>query len=68
MITNRDTGALLGLHVIGPHATELIAEGSLAATLGATANAIASTTHPHPTLSEILGEAAMAVAGRSINF
>jgi len=68
VIAHRDTGALLGLHIIGPHATELIAEGSLAATLGATAGTIGSTTHPHPTLSEVLGEAAMAVAGRSINF
>jgi dihydrolipoamide dehydrogenase len=68
VITNRETGAILGLHIIGPHATELIAEGSLAATLGATAEAVATTTHPHPTLSEVLGEAAMAVAGRSINF
>lgn len=54
--------------MIGPHATELIAEGSLAATVGATAEAVGAATHPHPTLSEILGEAAMAVAGRSINF
>ncbi len=68
VITHRDTGAILGIHVIGPHATELIAEGSLAATLGASADAIGASTHPHPTLSEILGEAAMAVSGRSINF
>jgi len=68
VITHRDSGALLGLHIVGPHATELIAEASLAATLGATIDAIASTTHPHPTLSEVIGEAAMAVRGRSINF
>jgi dihydrolipoamide dehydrogenase len=68
VITHRETGAILGLHIVGPHATELIAEGSLAVTLGAAADAIAITTHPHPTLSEVLGEAAMAVAGRSINF
>jgi dihydrolipoamide dehydrogenase len=68
VIAHGDTGALLGIHIIGPHATELIAEGSLAATLDATVDAIGATTHPHPTLSEILGEAAMAVRGRSINF
>ncbi len=68
VITNGETGAILGLHIIGPHATELIAEGSLAATLGASADAIGASTHPHPTLSEVLGEAAMAVTGRSINF
>jgi dihydrolipoamide dehydrogenase len=67
MIAHADTGAVLGVHLIGAHATELIAEGSLAATLSATVDAIGATTHPHPTLSEILGEAAMAVRGRSIN-
>jgi dihydrolipoamide dehydrogenase len=68
VIAHRDSGAILGLHIVGPHATELIPEGSLAATLGAAVGSIAATTHPHPTLSEILGEAAMAVTGRSINF
>jgi dihydrolipoamide dehydrogenase len=68
VIAHRETGAILGLHVVGPHATELIAEGSLAVTLGAAADAVGATTHPHPTLSEILGEAALAVSGRSINF
>jgi dihydrolipoamide dehydrogenase len=53
---------------VGPHATELIAEGSLAASLGATVDAIGAATHAHPTLSEVLGEAALAVNGRSINF
>jgi dihydrolipoamide dehydrogenase len=68
VIANAETGEVLGVHVIGPHATELIAEASLAAALGATVDQVASSTHPHPTLSEILGEAAMAVRGRSINF
>jgi dihydrolipoamide dehydrogenase len=67
VIANAETGAILGVHVVGPHATELIAEASLAAALGASVDAIGTTTHPHPTLSEILGEAAMAVRGRSIN-
>ncbi len=68
VIAHAETGAILGIHIVGPHATELIAEGSLAATLGATMDAIGASTHPHPTLSEVLGEAAMAVSGRSINF
>ncbi len=68
VIAHRETGAILGLHIMGPHATELIAEGSLAAMLGASADAIGASTHPHPTLSEVVGEAAMAVTGRSINF
>ena len=68
VVAHAETGAVLGVHIIGPHATELIAEASLAASLGASAEAIGAATHPHPTLSEVLGEAAMAVAGRSINF
>ena len=68
VIADRETGAVVGLHIIGPHATELIAEGSLAATLDAAATTLGAATHPHPTLSEVLGEAAMAVRGRSINF
>ncbi len=68
IISNPETGDTLGVHIIGPHATDLIAEASLAFTLDATAWEIGNTTHAHPTLSEILGEAAMAVDGRSINF
>jgi dihydrolipoamide dehydrogenase len=68
VIAHRETGAILGVHIIGPHATDLISEASLAATLSAAVDAMGATTHPHPTLSEILGEAAMAVRGHSINF
>jgi dihydrolipoamide dehydrogenase len=68
VIAHAETGAVLGVHVIGPHATELIAEASLATALGATVDQVGAATHPHPTLSEVLGEAAMAVRGRSINF
>ncbi|MGZ9159626.1 MAG: dihydrolipoyl dehydrogenase [Candidatus Limnocylindrales bacterium] len=62
---NEDT---LGVHIVGPHATDLIAEASLAFELDATAWEIGGATHAHPTLSEVIGEAAMAVDGRSINF
>ena len=65
--TRRRT-TLLGVHIIGPHATDLIAEASVATLLDATPWEIGLATHAHPTLSEILGEAAMAVDGRSINF
>jgi dihydrolipoamide dehydrogenase len=68
VIAHAETGEVLGVHIIGPHATELIAEASLAESLGATVDQLGSATHPHPTLSEVLGEAAMAVRGRSINF
>jgi len=67
VIAQADTGDTLGVHVIGPHATDLIAEASLAFTLEAAAWEIGAATHPHPTLSEAIGEAAMAVDGRSIN-
>jgi dihydrolipoamide dehydrogenase len=59
---------LLGVHLIGPHATDLIAEASLALYLDAAAWEVGAATHPHPTLSEVMGEAAMNVDGRSINF
>ena len=54
--------------MIGPHATDLIAESTLAFSLEATPWEIGRSTHPHPTFSEIIGEAAMAVDGQSINF
>jgi dihydrolipoamide dehydrogenase len=67
VIAHAETGDTLGVHVIGPHATDLIAEASLAFTFDAAAWEIGAATHPHPTLSEALGEAAMAVDGRGIN-
>jgi dihydrolipoamide dehydrogenase len=68
VITNSENQDTLGVHIVGPHATDLIAEASLAFELDATAWEIGGATHAHPTLSEIIGEAAMAVDGRSINF
>ncbi len=63
-----DSGDTLGVHIVGPHATDLIAEASLGFLLDATPWEIGAATHAHPTLSEVIGEAAMAVDGRSINF
>jgi dihydrolipoamide dehydrogenase len=68
VIANKETDETLGIHLIGPHATDLIAEASVAFELEAVPWEIGGATHAHPTLSEILGEAAMAVDGRSINF
>jgi dihydrolipoamide dehydrogenase len=68
IIGHTETQDTLGVHVVGPHATDLIAEASLAFELDATPWEIAGATHAHPTLSEVIGEAAMAVDGRSINF
>ena len=68
VIADAETNDTLGVHIIGPHATDLIAEASLGFELEATAWEIGGATHAHPTLSEIIGEAAMAVDGQSLNF
>ena len=61
-------GQIVGAHVVGHGATELIAEVTLALTLEATTAEVASTCHAHPTLSEAILEATLAAEGRSINF
>src|SRR5204863_653445 len=61
VIGNTETGDTLGIHIVGPHATDLIAEASVAFSLEATPWEIGAATHAHPTLSEVLGEAALAV-------
>jgi dihydrolipoamide dehydrogenase len=58
MICEAGTGRVLGTHIMGPHATELIAVASLAVRLGLTATELAHTIHAHPTLSEVILEAA----------
>jgi dihydrolipoamide dehydrogenase len=67
VIADAETDLVLGVHMIGPSVTDLIAEAALGMTLEATAWEIGATTHPHPTLAEAMGEAAMAVSGRQIN-
>jgi len=58
---------LLGVHIMGPGATELIAEAALAVKMGLSIHDLAATIHAHPTLAETLPEAAEAVHGRSIH-
>lgn len=58
---------VLGVHIAGPHASELAAEAALAIKLGATAQEIADTIHAHPTISEGVVEAALAVLGRPLH-
>lgn len=58
LIFDKATQRVLGVGMVGPHAGEMIAEGVLALEMGATAYDLASTIHPHPTLSEMIGEAA----------
>ncbi|SEO02052.1 dihydrolipoyl dehydrogenase [Paenibacillus sp. OK076] len=66
VIADAKTNDILGVHMIGTHVTELIAEASLAQMLDATPWEVGQTIHPHPTLSEIVGEAMLAVDGKSI--
>lgn len=61
LVVDEQTDDVLGIHMIGPHVSELIAEGALAKTLDATPWEIAKTIHPHPSLSEVLGEAGLSV-------
>jgi len=60
MVCRADDGVVLGMHIMGPHASDLIAEGVLAIRLGLTAEDIVNTIHAHPTLSEAVRETAMA--------
>jgi dihydrolipoamide dehydrogenase len=63
------SGKVLGMHVMGPDASDLIAEGALAIQLGITARELAETIHAHPTLPEAVAEAARVVAfGEAIHF
>ena len=61
------TDLLLGCHIVGPNAGDLISEAALAIEMGATLEDIALTQHPHPTLSEGLMEAAEHAHGRAIH-
>lgn len=67
IISDKNTNDILGIHMIGPHVTDMISEAALAKFLDATPWEIAQTIHPHPTLSEIMGEAAMAVENKQIH-
>jgi len=67
IVADEETNDILGVHMIGPHVTDMITEAGLAMVLDATPWEIAHTIHPHPTLSEAIGEAALAVDGRAIH-
>jgi dihydrolipoamide dehydrogenase len=67
MIADKHTDRLLGVHMVGPHVSELINECVLAMEFQASAEDIARTIHAHPTLSEATHEAALAVAKRAIH-
>jgi dihydrolipoamide dehydrogenase len=67
LVSDSKYDELLGVHIVGPRATELIAEACTALELEATSESIARTIHAHPTLSEAMMEAAEDVAGHSIH-
>jgi dihydrolipoamide dehydrogenase len=67
IVTDAKIGEILGIHMIGPHVTELLAEGVAAKSLEATVTELGAAVHSHPTLSEALKEAALDAMGRAIN-
>ncbi|MMZ43093.1 Dihydrolipoyl dehydrogenase [compost metagenome] len=66
VVADQQTNDILGVHMIGTHVTDLISEAALAQLLDATPWEVGQLIHPHPTLSEILGEAMLAVDGQAI--
>ncbi len=66
-IADAKTDRLLGVHIVGPRASEMIAESALAIEFGGSAEDVALTCHPHPTLTEAIREAALDVGGRKIH-
>jgi len=67
ILADRKTDRILGMHVIGPMASELISEGVVAMEFGASSEDLARICHAHPTLSEATKEAALAIDGRTLN-
>jgi dihydrolipoamide dehydrogenase len=68
IIAEAKSGEVLGVHVIGAHASDLIAEAGLAMAMEATVEEIAQTIHAHPTMPEVFSEAAMAWLGRGVHY
>src|SRR5690606_33724359 len=68
ILADAKTDRLLGVHILGPRASDLIAESALAVEFEGSAEDIARSVHAHPTLPEAVKEAALAVAGRAIHF
>jgi dihydrolipoamide dehydrogenase len=67
VVADEESDLLLGVHIVGPGAGEIIAEATLALEMGATLTALALTQHPHPTISEGLMEAAEHAHGQAIH-
>ncbi|PLX81286.1 MAG: dihydrolipoyl dehydrogenase [Desulfuromonas sp.] len=67
VLASPESGRLLGVHIIGPRASELIAEAASIMAFGGSVEDVALITHAHPTLSEAFKEAALAAAGRALH-
>ena len=67
IVTAGQAKRIVGVHIVGPQASELIAEATLAMRLEATAEDIAATIHAHPTLAETFREASLSIVGRPIH-
>ena len=67
-LSDKETDRILGVHVIGPNAGEMIAEATLAIEYGASSEDVARTCHAHPTLAEAFKEGAMATYSQAIHF
>lgn len=67
IVSDAESGRILGVHIVGPHATDLIAEGTLAMQAGCTITELAETIHAHPTLSEIMLETAFKALDRPLH-
>jgi dihydrolipoamide dehydrogenase len=67
IVSDAENNRILGVHIVGPHATDLIAEGTLAVQTGCTVKELAETIHAHPTLSEVMLEASFKALDRSLH-
>jgi len=67
IVADEENGRVLGVHIIGPHATDLIAEGALAVQTGCTLQELAETIHAHPTTAEIMLEVSLKALGRALH-
>jgi dihydrolipoamide dehydrogenase len=67
ILAHKDTDRILGVHIVGARAGDLIAEAVAAIEFGASSEDLARTSHAHPTLAEVMKEAALAVDGRALH-
>ncbi|HRT10580.1 MAG TPA: dihydrolipoyl dehydrogenase, partial [Candidatus Paceibacterota bacterium] len=67
VLADAKTDRILGVHILGPHAGDLINEAAVAMAFGASSEDLARACHVHPTLGEALREAALAVSGRAVH-